>query len=71
KRLVLNVADESPNQIVPHTEVAPEYAPASETLLSATFLGEPDETEAELAAHTRETLASWYPERAFDSLSLL
>jgi phytoene dehydrogenase-like protein len=71
KRLVLNVADDAPNHVVHHTEVAPEYAPAGETLLSATFLGEPDESDDELATRTRETLTSWYPERSFDSLSLL
>lgn len=70
-RLVLNLVSEGPNQIVPHTDVAPEYAPEGETLLSATFLGEPDAEEDQLAERTRETLASWYPERSFDSLSLL
>ncbi|MCL7416840.1 MAG: FAD-dependent oxidoreductase [Halalkalicoccus sp.] len=73
KRLILDAAGgtDAPNQIVPHTAVAPEYAPAGETLLSATFLGEPEADDATLAKRTRETLDSWYPERSVDSLSLL
>ncbi|MFC6906065.1 NAD(P)/FAD-dependent oxidoreductase [Halalkalicoccus tibetensis] len=73
KRLILDSEGEegAPNQVVPHTAVAPEYAPDRETLLSATFLGEPEESDAALAERTRETLSSWYPEHVFDSLSLL
>ncbi|ADJ15803.1 NAD(P)/FAD-dependent oxidoreductase [Halalkalicoccus jeotgali] len=71
KRLLLNVADDAPNHVVPHTAVAPEYAPEDETLLSATFLGEPDGSDEDLTARTREALASWFPERSVDSLSLL
>lgn len=73
KRLLLDAAGGAgaPNQVVPHTAVAPEYAPAGETLLSATFLGETEDSDDDLAERTRETLATWYPERAFDSLSLL
>lgn len=68
KRLVLNAAEDAPNHVVPHTAVAPEYAPEGETLLSATFLGEPDATDEVLVTRTRDALASWYPDRSFDSL---
>ncbi|WP_122090825.1 NAD(P)/FAD-dependent oxidoreductase [Halalkalicoccus subterraneus] len=73
KRLLLDAAGEdgAPNQIVPHTAVAPEYAPDGETLLSATFLGEPSDSDSELTERTRRTLSAWYPERAFDSLTAL
>lgn len=71
RRLLLNAGDGAPNHVVDHTAVAPEYAPDGETLLSATFLGEPEEGDDALAARTRETLSSWYPERSVGSLSLL
>ncbi|MFC4436882.1 MULTISPECIES: NAD(P)/FAD-dependent oxidoreductase [Natrialbaceae] len=70
-RLLLNASDEGPNQVVPHSAVAPEYAPDDATLISATYLGEREESDEELAAITRETLASWYPERRFDRLETL
>jgi phytoene dehydrogenase-like protein len=69
-RLHLNAASDAPNQIVEHTAVAPEYAPDGRALLSATFLGEREESDEALAARTRETLASWYPEQRFDDLEL-
>ncbi|MDL5363770.1 NAD(P)/FAD-dependent oxidoreductase [Halalkalicoccus sp. NIPERK01] len=71
KRLVLNLDGDAPNHVVPQAAVAPEYAPAGETLLSATFLGNPDGSDADLAERTRDALDSWYPERSVDSLSLL
>lgn len=71
RRLLLNAGGEAPNHVVDHTAVAPEYAPDGETLLSATFLGEPDESDEELAARTREALSSWYPARSLESLSPL
>lgn len=73
KRLILDAAGEAdaPNHVVPHTAVAPEYAPEGGTLLSGTFLGEPEADDATLAERTHETLDSWYPERSVDSLSLL
>jgi phytoene dehydrogenase-like protein len=71
RRLLLNAAGEAPNHVVDHTAVAPEYAPDGETLLSATYLGEPEESDEELSARTREALSSWYPEHAFESLSAL
>jgi len=67
-RILLNAEDARPNQVVHHTEAAPEYAPEGADVLSATFLGEQDATDAELAAEAHETLASWYPERRVDGL---
>ncbi|AEH38473.1 NAD(P)/FAD-dependent oxidoreductase [Halopiger xanaduensis] len=71
RRLLLNAGDEGPNHVVPHSAVAPEYAPDGETLLSATYLGEREESDAELATQTRETLESWFPERVFDDFERL
>lgn len=70
RRILLNAADESPNAVVPISEVATEYAPRNRPLLAATFLGESAlERDAEdLRADTRETLSSWFPERGFESL---
>ncbi len=69
-KLILNAANASPNTVAPLSAVAPEYAPESDELLSATFLGpEALETPAdELYEATRRALESWYPERAFDAL---
>ena len=66
KRLLLNTGEEGPNQVVPHSEVAPEYAPEDATLVSATYLGEREESAEELAETSRRTLESWFPERRFD-----
>jgi phytoene dehydrogenase-like protein len=69
KRLLLNAtADGGPNEIVPVTEVAPEYAPDDETVISATYLGVPSDDDRTLTERTRETLAAWYPERSIDRL---
>jgi len=70
KRIHLNAADGEPNTIVDQTAVAPEYAPDGTTLLNATFLGERDADDDELADRVRETLAAWYPEHRFDGLEL-
>ena len=56
-----------PNHVAQLSAVAPEYAPDDRNLLSATYLGVPEDDDERLAARTVETLASWYPER---SLSL-
>ncbi|NHN42359.1 FAD-dependent oxidoreductase [Halorubellus sp. JP-L1] len=71
-RILLNSADDRPNQVVHHTEVAPEYAPADSDadVLSATFLGEQDASDAALADEVRDALAAWYPERRVDGLDL-
>lgn len=72
RRLLLNaVAAEGPNHVVPVTEVAPEHAPAEETIISATFLGTPSDEDESLAKRTREVLASWYPERSVEGLELI
>jgi len=70
KRLLLNTRDTGPNQIVPQSTVAPEYAPPDTTLISGTFLGEREASDDELARETRRTLESWYPERAFEDFQL-
>ena len=86
KRLLLNATeDEGPNHVVPHSAVAPEYAPDDTTLVSATYLGcevqrtskrsdasrEAEDDDAELAERTRRALESWYPDRRFDGLETL
>jgi phytoene dehydrogenase-like protein len=63
-RIVLNAAGDRPNQVVPHTAAAPEYAPEGRTLLSATFVGEQAADDETLAAATERTLSSWFPERS-------
>ncbi|WP_265110440.1 NAD(P)/FAD-dependent oxidoreductase [Halosolutus halophilus] len=68
RRLLLNATESGPNHVVPHSEVAPEYAPDDAVLLSATYLGEREESDDELADRTRRALADWYPERRFDGL---
>ncbi|WP_231184029.1 NAD(P)/FAD-dependent oxidoreductase [Haladaptatus sp. DYF46] len=67
-RLLLNVGDDAPNEVVPLSSVAPEYAPDDRELLSATFLGTPDDSDAELAETVERTLREWYPERTFPDL---
>jgi phytoene dehydrogenase-like protein len=71
KRLLLNAADDRPNQVAPMSAVAPELAPEGRQLLSATFLGAQAEDDAALAAVVREGLASWFPENQFSELELL
>ncbi|WP_121822256.1 NAD(P)/FAD-dependent oxidoreductase [Halostella salina] len=68
KRLILNAEGADPNHVVDMTAVAPEYAPDDTTLLAATFLGEREESDVELADLTHEALASWYPEHSFVDL---
>lgn len=71
KKLVLNAHNDAPNHVAPLSAVAREYTPDDRELLSATFLGERDESDAKLAEQTKEALSSWYPERYFDNLELL
>jgi len=71
RRLVLNAADDRPNQVAPMSAAAPEYAPGREQLLSATFLGEQSADDDELAAEVRAALASWFPENQFAGLERL
>jgi phytoene dehydrogenase-like protein len=70
RKLLLNAANDRPNQIAPLSTVAPEYAPEGTQLLSATFLGTQEKSDEELAAEVREALASWYPERDVGGLEL-
>ena len=73
KRILLNAAEESPNIVVPMSEVAPEYAPADRALLAATFLGEAalDRDDEDLREDTRAALSAWYPERGFEGLEIV
>jgi len=71
RRIVLNAADDRPNTVAPMSAVAPEYAPDDRTLLSATFLGTPEDDDETLAGAVRDALSSWYPERHVDGLELL
>jgi phytoene dehydrogenase-like protein len=66
RRLLLNAESASPNQIAQLSSVAPEYASADRNLLSATYLGTPDDPDERLAARTARTLESWHPERRLD-----
>ncbi|ELY43671.1 NAD(P)/FAD-dependent oxidoreductase [Natronorubrum sulfidifaciens] len=71
-RLLLNaVDDDAPNHVVPHSAVAPAYAPDGSTLLSATYLGEPAASDDELAERTRLALETWYPDQRFEALETL
>jgi phytoene dehydrogenase-like protein len=71
KRLLLNAANETPNQVAVMSAVAPEYAPQGQQLLSATFLGEQSAGDGELADRVRAALAAWFPENRFENLDLL
>jgi phytoene dehydrogenase-like protein len=68
RRILLNAADDRPNQVAPMSEVAPEYAPEGQQLLSATFLGPQDEDDDSLFEEVREALSAWYPENQFTNL---
>jgi phytoene dehydrogenase-like protein len=71
QKLLLNAEEDGPNHVAPLSAVAPEYAPEGRELLSATFLGNPDESDDDLAGRVERTLATWYPERRFDDLTHL
>ncbi|MDB2281902.1 NAD(P)/FAD-dependent oxidoreductase [Halorubrum ezzemoulense] len=72
-RILLNAADESPNAVVPMSEVAPEYAPGDRALLAATFLGQEslDRDERDLRDDVRDALDAWFPDRDFGGLETL
>ena len=70
-RILLNVGDDAPNEIVPVSTIAPEFSPDGRELLSATFLGLPEESDEELAETVVETLQQWYPDRNFAPLEHL
>ncbi|OYR89326.1 phytoene dehydrogenase, partial [Halorubrum sp. E3] len=73
KRILLNAAGDSPNAVVPMSEVAPEYAPDDRALLAATFLGEDslERDEEALRGDVREALDAWFPERDVSGLETL
>ncbi len=61
-QLLLNAnPDAFVNNAIQISNVAPSYAPKGQHLLSATILGVPDLSDADLLARTREDLASWFP----------
>jgi phytoene dehydrogenase-like protein len=61
-RILLNAASDTPNLVAPVSAVAPEHAAADVTILSATTPGHrPNESDLDLAASTRDALASWFP----------
>ena len=71
-RILLNADADSPNLVAPVSVVAPEHAASDVTILSATTLGHrPDESDIDLAVHTRETLADWFPEYSVSNLNLV
>ncbi|PHQ39560.1 phytoene dehydrogenase [Halorubrum persicum] len=70
KRILLNAAGDSPNAVVPMSEVAPEYAPDDRALLAATFLGEEslDRPANALRDDVCDALNAWFPDRDVDGL---
>jgi phytoene dehydrogenase-like protein len=70
-RIVLNAGDARPNTVAPMSAAAPEYAPDGSQLLSATFLGVPTVSDAELGATVRDALDSWFPENHFGGLEVV
>lgn len=70
RRLLLNTADDRPNQVALLSAVAPEYAPDRQHLLSATFLGEQEFSDEELATEVQDALSAWFPENNFADLEL-
>ncbi|MFA9415054.1 NAD(P)/FAD-dependent oxidoreductase [Natrinema sp. HArc-T2] len=84
RRLLLNATEAGPNHVVPHSAVAPTYAPDGTTLISATYLGGEGhrhsrrsgasrgaaDPDGELSELTRRTLESWYPDQRFDGLEV-
>jgi len=71
RRLVVNAEDDRPNHVALLSEVADSYAPDDTQLLSATFLGVPEEDDEALADEVRAAIASWFPENSFAGLELL
>jgi len=67
-RILLNAADAEPNEVVPLSAVAPEYAPDDRRLLAAVYTGEREADGTTLLARTRRALESWYPARRFDGI---
>jgi phytoene dehydrogenase-like protein len=70
-RILLNATDDRPNTVAPISAAAPEYAPEERELLSATFLGQQEASDEELAEEVREALDAWYPENHFGEFELV
>lgn len=70
-RLILNVEDTEPNHVVPHSAMDGPAADTDRAIISATFLGTPQYEDDELAEKTVQALASWYPERAIEDVTVL
>ena len=71
KQIHLNAAAPVPNQVVSLSAVAPSYAPEGQALLAASTDAQAAPDPGVLAERTRETMAAWYPEAAFDALELV
>lgn len=68
-RLLLNAnPDAFVNNAVQISNLSPAYAPKGQHLLSATVLGAPDLTDAEITAKCREDIAAWFPGRELPKL---
>ncbi len=70
-RIILNAETDRPNTVAPMSAAAPEYAPEGKQLLSATFLGERDESDEELGAVVEGAMRSWYPENHFGEFEVV
>ena len=70
RRILLNAASDSPNAVVPMSEVTPEYGTDDRPLLCATFLGDAplDRDDDALRRDVQGALTDWYPERGFEGL---
>jgi phytoene dehydrogenase-like protein len=59
--LVLDAEGGGPvNHVCVPSAVAPSYAPAGQTLVSASVIGVPNASDAELARHARAQLRGWF-----------
>lgn len=70
-RIVLNAVDDEPNTVAPMSAAASEYAPEGRQLLSATFLGSREESDAELGRVVRDALAAWFPANHFGEFEVV
>jgi phytoene dehydrogenase-like protein len=62
--LVLNAEPDGPvNNLAVMSDVAPTYAPAGRALVSASVLGDPAESDADLETRVRRQLTAWFDER--------
>ncbi|GCF07632.1 NAD(P)/FAD-dependent oxidoreductase [Dictyobacter arantiisoli] len=62
RKILLNTApDAYVNNAVLVSNIAPTYAPPRKHLLSATVLGNPDESDVQVAERARAEIATWFP----------